>query len=257
MHAWNASAVVMKSRIMDDFSEAEKWQAIASGHAALKLSSEPGNDGTALRLDFDFKEGGGFVVARKEFASRLPEAFSFSFRIRGEAPRNNLEFKLTDPGGRNVWRWQDDAFDFQPEGHRLRLKSSDIRFAWGPAGGGTLRQLGAIEFAISAGPGGKGTVWIEDFRFDDCTCRKAPAVTASSSADGCRHELVLNRNAAKGWRSRPRDSKPWLQMDFHQTREYGGLVIEWERIPRKRSFVVRASNDGRRWRPVYRARRAD
>jgi hypothetical protein len=246
----------MKSRIIDDFSEVDNWQAIASGQAALKLSSEPGNDGAALQLDFDFKEGGGFVVARKEFGFRLPEAFSFSFRIRGEAPRNNLEFKLTDPGGRNVWRWQEDAFDFQPGGRRLLLKSSDIRFAWGPAGGGTLRKLGAIEFAIRAGPGGKGTVWIEDFKFDDCTCRKAPAVTASSSADGCRPELVLNRNAAKGWRSSSRDSKPWLQMDFHQTREYGGLVIEWEKTSRRRSFVVRASVDGRRWRPVHRARRA-
>ena len=247
----------IKDRIVDDFSEAASWLAVASGQAELKLTSEPGTNGPALRLDFDFKGGGGFIGARKEFALRLPEAYAFSFRVRGAAPKNKFEFKLADPSGKNVWRWQEEAFDFRRESRTLFLKSSEIEFAWGPAGGGTLRKLGPVEFIISAGPGGKGTVWLEDFRFVNRTSRKAPAVTASSGAKGCQPECVLSRKAAGGWRSAPRDLKPWLQLDFHQAREYGGLVIEWEPRPAKRAFAVQASDDGRKWRVIHRSRCAE
>ena len=146
----------MTDKIVDDFTDAASWMPVASGHAVMNISRESGEHGSALRLDFDFKGGGGFVVARKEFDMRLPEAYTFSFRVRGDAPKNKLEFKLADPSGKNVWRWQEEAFVFRSKARELRLKSSQIEFAWGPAGGGTLRRLGAVEFVLSAGPGGKG-----------------------------------------------------------------------------------------------------
>ena len=62
----------MKSHVVDDFSEAASWLPVASGEAYLKITSERGAEGMALRMDFDFKGGGGFVVARKEFGLRLP-----------------------------------------------------------------------------------------------------------------------------------------------------------------------------------------
>ena len=141
----------IKDGIVDDFSEAASWLAVASGQAKLKLTSEPGTNGRALRLDFDFKGGGGFVGARKDFALRLPEAYAFSFRVRGAAPRNKLEFKLADPGGRNVWRWQEDAFDFRSEPRALFLKSSEIEFAWGPAGAAPCASWGRSNSSSAPG----------------------------------------------------------------------------------------------------------
>ena len=93
-----------KTQVVDDFAVAESWQPIASGQAEVKINRETTPSGYALRMDFDFKGSGGFVVARKEFNMRLPEAFAFSFRVRGAAPDNKLEFKLVDPSGHNVWR---------------------------------------------------------------------------------------------------------------------------------------------------------
>lgn len=247
----------MKDQVIDDFSDAGSWLPVASGQAELKITSEPCGDGHALRLDFDFKGGGGFVVARKEFSLALPEAYAFSFGVRGSAPKNKLEFKLADPSGKNVWRWQEENFDFPRKARAISLRSSQIDFAWGPAGGGTLRKLGAVEFVISAGPGGKGTVWLEDFHFENRTSRKAPLVTASSSAKGTNPNAVLKKSLSSGWRSASTDKRPWLQFDFHQAREYGGLIIDWDARPATRSFKVQASDDGSKWRVLQQQRRAE
>jgi hypothetical protein len=247
----------MKHRAFDDFSDAASWLAFASGQAQLSISSEPGAQGRAMRLDFDFKGGGGFIGIRKEFKVRLPEAYAFSFRVRGTAPKNKLEFKLADPSNKNVWRWQQEAFDFQARSSEILLKSSQMEFAWGPAGGGTLHQLGAVEFVISAGPGGKGAVWLEDFRFINRTSRKAPFVSASSTAPGFSAESLLKKSPLSGWRNAARDAKPWLELDFHQPREYGGLIIEWLPRPECRAFAIEASDDGKQWRELHRSKQAE
>ena len=88
-------------------------------------------------------------------------------RVRGAAPANKFEIKFVDPSGRNVWWWHRDAFDFPADWQQLRIRSSEVAFAWGPAGGGTMRELGALEIAIAAGPGGRGTVSVCDLRFED------------------------------------------------------------------------------------------
>src|SRR3989442_790635 len=118
---------------------------VASGEAQLTVAAEPGG---SMRLDFDFKGGGGLVVARRVLHMDVPDSYAFRFRVRGSAPANKFEFKLADPSGKNVWRWQQEAFEFPAEWHDLLLRSRDIEFAWGPAGGGSPRALGAIEFVI-------------------------------------------------------------------------------------------------------------
>ena len=91
---------------LDDFADLSGWTAIASGQARLAISPERGRQGGAMRLDFDFQGGGGFVVARKPFDLTLPESYAFSFDIRGQGPSNILEFKLVDASNQNVWRWR-------------------------------------------------------------------------------------------------------------------------------------------------------
>src|SRR5512144_2258221 len=86
----------MSNELLDSFEDISGWSAIASGQSRLDIFQEPGSRGNALRLDFDFHGGGGFVVARKLFALTLPESYSFRFYIRGIAPSNIFEFKLVD-----------------------------------------------------------------------------------------------------------------------------------------------------------------
>ena len=218
----------MKREILDQFHDVSGWGAVASGQAELHISQDRGPDGAAMRLDFDFKGGGGFVVARRLLSVPLPDAYAFSFKLRGAAPRNKFEFKLVDPTGKNVWRYQQEAFDFTSDWQPLVIRSSQIEFAWGPAGGGRMTAVGAIEFVITAGPGGKGTVWIGDLQFEDRSFASQPVVTASSAASGNEPCYAVDRQRESSWRSTASAAPQWLLIDLEEEHEYGGLIIEWD-----------------------------
>ncbi len=245
----------MPNELLDSFEEISSWNAIASGQARLDISQDRGPRGNALRLDFDFHGGGGFVVARKLFALTLPESYSFSFHIRGIAPSNIFEFKLVDALNQNVWRYRQDAFDFPADWRLVEIKSNQIEFAWGPLGGGPATQVAAIELVIAAGPGGQGTVWIEELRFEDTSYRLTPQVQVSSARPGYEPGHVFDLSTVTGWRSDSAAAQ-WLLIDFQQEREYGGLVIHWEKGWRARAFAVQISSDGAQWQTVYSTRQA-
>jgi hypothetical protein len=247
----------MRSELLDDFRDDAGWIAVASGRAELGLSREPSPSGRALRLDFDFKGGGGFVVARRPLARSMPESWALRLRVRGAAPANKLEIKFADPSNRNVWWWHRDAFEFPAEWRGLRIRSAEVAFAWGPAGGGPLRELGALEIAIAAGPGGRGTVWFEDLRLEDLSLREPPRVRASSAAAGHPPEHALDAAPGTSWRSEPGAAPQWLALDFGSLHEYGGLVIDWVPGGEPRAFEVQAGDDGEAWRTLWSARQAE
>src|SRR5690606_28545257 len=223
--SWSSSSAeaAVAGEPLDDLRDASAWRAIASGRAELALARDDGPGGGALRLDFDFRGGGGFVVARRELARALPAAWALSLRVRGAAPANRLEIKLADPSGRNVWWWHRDAFAPPADWQALRLRSSEFAFAWGPAGGGAIPALGALEVAVVAPPGGRGTLAIADLRLEDLSLAAPPRVTASS---GAAPERVLDA-AGEGWRSAPAPGPQWLALDFDREHEVGGLVVDW------------------------------
>jgi len=227
-----------------------EWQPIVSGDAELRLSSVAEGNVPALRLEFDFKGGGGFVVARRAVRRDMPEDYAVSFRLRGEGAANALELKLVDAGGQNVWRHVQKKLPPPPRWKRITIESQDIDFAWGPQGSGRMSSLGSLEFAIVAGEGGKGSLWISDLRIENRTPTEAPTITASSAlADFTAPAALLE----SGWKPRPDDAHPWIAIDSIKPRLIGGLIIDWlERAP-ARGFRVSASLNGRRWKTVYHA----
>jgi hypothetical protein len=248
---------VRKSKILDNFEDLSGWTAFASGQAQLAISQEEDRNGKAMRLDFDFHGGGGFVVARKEFHVEIPESYSFSFHIRGEAPKNIFEFKLVDESNRNVWRYREEAFDFPAERRPLRIRNSQIEFAWGPQGGGVPLSAAAVEFVIAAGTGGKGVVWIDTFCFQDDTYRSTPLVRASSAQPGHDPQNIFHPSDLSSWRSGVSSNPEWLLIDFQEERELGGLVIHWDNEFRSRQFDVQVSTDGHAWNKAYSTTQGD
>jgi hypothetical protein len=241
----------MDERTLDNFEDLSTWKAITSGAAQLRVSRDQGLKAGAMRLDFDFRGAGGFVVARKAFALELPESYSFGFNIRGTAPANIFEFKLVDDTNQNVWRYRVEAFEF-PEGWQpLTIRSTQIVFAWGPLGGGPPINLAAVELVIAAGPGGRGTVCFENFWFRDDTYRLTPVVAASSALPGHEPQKALTAAKTSSWQSEATDEPQWLLIDFQQEREYGGLVVHWEKRLQAKQFDVQVSADGQEWNTAY------
>jgi hypothetical protein len=247
----------MRIRTLDDFSDLSGWLPVASGQAQLRIqpdaAPDPSGPGGAMRLEFDFQGGGGFVVARKEVRLDLPESYAFVLAVRADAPANAFEFKLVDPSGANVWRLRDESFDFRTGWRTLRIPGSAIGFGWGPAGGGSARELGAIEIAVAAGPGGQGTLWVADLRLEDRTPSAPLRARASGARPGQAADCALDGQPDTCWS--PDRLPAWLELDFREERDYGGLVLRWS-SPRPRGFQVLAGDDGETWRRLYSAPRS-
>ena len=218
-----AAPLAAETRTLDDFSTIAGWTATPSDGVGLDLKEDQGT----LRLDFDFHGGAGYAVAHKAFDLTLTPNWRIAFRIRGDAPVNNLEFKLIDPSGQNVWWINRRDFQFPRDWKELRSKKRQIEFAWGPAGGGDMKQVAAIEIAVTAGTGGKGSVWIDDLTFTELPPEhpydRTPVVTTAA------------------------DASTW---DFLEPREYGGLVIDWEPGADASRYTVEISDDGQAWTAV-------
>jgi hypothetical protein len=230
-----------------------EWQPIVSGNAELKLSVVPAGGRSALRMDFDFKGGGGFVVARRAFSSSMPEEYAVTFRMRGRGPVNHLELKLVDATGQNVWRHVQKDLQLPLRWKRMRIDSRDIDFAWGPSSGGRLAMLGSMEFAIVAGEGGKGSVCICDVEIENCTPTEAPQASASSALPDFEASAAL---LGTGWKPRRDDPAPWIAIDSVEPRAIGGLIIDWLEGAPAGGFRIRASNSGVRWKTLYVAEHA-
>lgn len=237
----------MTDEMLDGFEDLSIWTAIVSAQTQLSISSARGRRGGAMRLAFDFHGGGGFVVARRAFERSLPEDYLFSFDVRGQGPANILEFKLVDASNQNVWRWRRETFELPQDWQTIRIKSSEIPFAWGPLGGGPAQDIAALELVVAAGPGGQGEVLIGNLRFEDTSYYLTPRVTASSALPDCAPQQLCDPSPATCWRSAPTSEPQHVIIDFEREREYGGLTIRWHPKLRPRAFDLLLSRDGKDW----------
>ncbi len=215
-------AAFAQPRPLDTFEDVSPWTTAPSDGVLLKVSKDDG----ALRLDFNFQGGAGYAVARRPLSLDLPANWEITFRLRAEAPVNNLEFKLIDPTGENVWWVNRRNFEFPRDWRLIRIKKRQLEFAWGPIGGGEMKKAASLETAITAGTGGKGTVWIDDLTFTEL-----PPT----------HPYDRTPAAISG--------PDWFGLDFLESREYGGLVIDWEPGALV-SYAVEISDDGKSWTAV-------
>ncbi len=241
--------------MLDDFEDLAGWTTTASEGARVWITREPGRTGAGMHVGFDLAGGGGWVIVRKSFSLPLPENYAFTFQLRGDARPNNFEFKLLDARGRDVWWRNQRDFAFPHDWQQVVIRKSRITHAWG-AGRGELKQVGSIEFAVSAGEGGSGSLWIDDLTFEPREPAGhdgvTPSVTASTSLSGSEPSFMLDQDPATRWRSEPVPPAQWVVVDLQKNREYGGLVIDWDADDYATMFEVQVSNDGTQWTSVYR-----
>lgn len=244
--------------LLDGFEEPALWQAAPADGVALSLSAAPGRTGRALRFDFDFQGHAGYAIARRQLPLDLPENYEFSFWLKARAPVNTLEFKLVDASGENVWWHTRHDFHFPSDWQRVRIKRRQIAFAWGPAGGGELRRLAALEIVVTASTGGEGTLWLDDLTLRALPAEDArppqPRFSASSSAQGDGPERMGDGDSKTGWHSQEGDDRQTVDIDLGGEREYGGLVVEWDGEDYAADYDVETADEGGDWKAVFQVR---
>lgn len=254
--------------VVDAFDSVAQWTAVPADGVEISIHPDSGIHGRSMRLDFDFHGHGGYVVVKRAVRLTLPANYELSFAIRGAAPINTLELKLIDSTGENVWWSNMRDFVFPTEWGSVTRKKRHISFAWGPRGGGEIERVFGIEFAITAGSGGKGSVWIDDFTLTALDAPTpyvlTPVVTASAHVPGHEPARALDGNDTTVWRAPGVSSgadRTSLKIDFLKRREFGGLVIDWEAGSRPNSYSIRAStgemvDGGETWTSLHTVRRA-
>ena len=244
---------VSADTVLDDFDDPSEWTASASDGARVTVESDAGHTGPAMRIDFDLGAG-GYVRVRKEFSLTLPANYAFKFEVRGTAAPNNLEFKLVDRSGQNVWWYIQRKFTFPTDWHTVIVKQQRLEHAWGPDHGAPT-HVAHIEFAVSAGTGGRGSVWIDDLRLEPRAAVDGlewpPPITASSAVADHAPERLVDNDPQTSWRSAPQPAEQWVLIDFLKLQEYGGLVIDWDPDDYATAYTVQASDDGEHWTWLY------
>ena len=262
--------------VLDSFDSVTQWTATPADGVEISVHPDSnGVHGKAMRVDFDFHGHGGYGVIHRALNLTLPANYEFSFAVKGDAPTNTLEFKLIDATGENVWWSNNQNFVFPKDWKTITRKKRQISFAWGPTNDRELKRFAAIELAITAGSGGKGSIWLDDLAvtpLDPTTPYTwTPRVTASSQAQRYEVNRLIDTSLTTSWRSVPArgtssasgatrvssaSGVDTINIDFLKRREFGGMVIGWEPGRRANSYEVQASKDGQSWETLYTVNRS-
>lgn len=251
------SMISAQIKTLDEFETITGWEFIKSDAVNLNLTIEKGLTGNAIRFDYDFTKGTGYGGIQKWFPIDLPDNYEFTFWIKSESPSNNFEVKFIDSSGDNVWWVNNRNYSFPDSWKKIRIKKRHIEFAWGPTSDHHLKRVDRIEITIASFVGGKGTVWIDDLKFEplppEVQSFPLPIIAASSAVRNHSPKLMTDDLAETYWKSR-KVKNQHVVIDFITRREFGGLHINWLKNCFATSFDIQISEDGKNWENLYSVR---
>ncbi len=256
MALWMAPWIVMAQepvRVLDGFESTSPWQVVTSDQVSGKLRLVDGAQGKAVCLDYDFNGVSGYAGLQRELPIDYPANYAFSFRLRGDSPANDLQFKLVDDSGDNVWWVNRPRYAFPEDWTQVVYKQRHISRAWGPAPDPTLRRSRRIEFTLYNSVGGKGTVCFDQLTFQPLPPPDDSPLTGTATAsvqtpDGPATAAV-DADGRSAWRATLQPSRPaQFVLDLGKAREFGGLILRWLPQQHASDYRIELSDDREHWR---------
>jgi len=240
-----------EARVIDDFTRPSVWKAEGTDDIGTQLRVTDGKNGKAICLDFDFNGVSGAAVLKRALPMEWPDNFALSFDVRGAMPANDLQVKLADASGDNVWWYRQEAFQPAGDWQTVEFRRNQVEFAWGPSKDRTLHRTAALEFTVYPGKGGRGELCLSNLRLRPLPAEPAkapkPHAQASSTLEGYAVQRMLEGQGE--WRSDPSATgEQSIALDLGLSREFGGLLLHW--LPGKQAsrYDVELSDDNTHWR---------
>ncbi len=241
-------------KVLDEFESTEGWNYIKSDGVILSIENDKGTNKNSIKFEYDFTNGTGYGGIQKLFPIDLPENFEFSFNLKAESPANNFEIKFIDSSGNNVWWVNNRNYDFPEEWKKIKIKKRHIGFAWGPTEDQSLKRIDRIEFTVASFVGGKGTIWIDELKFEplrpETNIYPIPFITAKSQSFDLIPDNIIDKSTQTYWESVGVINQS-VTIDFLTKREFGGLKIDWLKNHFAEEYEILFSEDGKNWQKVY------
>jgi hypothetical protein len=168
------------SQTLDDFSQPNVWQGLATDDISATLRPTSGPHGKAICLDFNFNGVSGGPSLHRSLPITFPENYALSFDVRGTMPPNDLQLKLIDASGDNVWWYRREHFQPTNAWQTITANKREIESAWGPAKDRTLHRTQTLEFTLYAGQGGSGEFCVSNLRLTPLPPAPADAAAPAS-----------------------------------------------------------------------------
>ena len=239
---------------LDDFETISGWKDFKADAVDINISQDEGLSGNCIKFTYDFTKGTGYGGIQKFFPLDLPENFEFTFYLKSESPSNNFEIKFLDSTGQNVWWVNNRNYDFPKDWKKIKIKKRHIHFVWGPTSDQSLKRIDRIEFTIASVVGGKGTVWIDELKFEELPDENQPlpqpTFFATSELDEHPIDFISDNNPDTYWQSINKYDQ-FVEIDFHQIREFGGVIIKWLEEKHATDFNLWSSLDRENWEEIY------
>jgi hypothetical protein len=244
-----------KPRILDDFSSSSTWRVVTSNQVTATLRQIEGTQGKALCLDYDYHGVSGYAGIQRVLPLEYPQNYRFDFQLRGDSPANDLQFKITDASGDNVWWVNSPKYAFPKEWTPVRYKQRHIGKAWGPGADPVLRKSAKLEYTIYNNAGGKGSVCFDELTFTALPAENPSPLTVMAEASVANGAGIaanaVDGNPQTAWYADfAADADPQLTLDLGKVREFGGLKLVWKPEEYASSYLVQLSDDGNRWRDL-------
>ena len=252
-YATSAFAAQDSVRVLDGFDDPTIWRVVTSNQVSGALRVVDGVDGKAMCLDYDFNGVSGHAGIQRDLPMAYPANYQFGFQLRGDSPRNDLQFKVIDASGDNVWWVNRPKYEYPTAWTPVRYKQRHIDKAWGPDPDRTLRTSAKLEFTVYNNAGGKGSVCFDQLTFQPLPVDDGTPLTGRASASVAfpagAAALAIDGKADTAWSADLHGEKdPQLTLDLGKLREFGGLVLRWKPEQHASDYLVQLSDDGVRWR---------
>ncbi|MDL5366402.1 discoidin domain-containing protein [Xanthomonas sp. NCPPB 2654] len=239
---------------LDGFNNLDNWQIVVSNQVTAStrlVQAASGGRAKAICLDYDFNGVSGYAGIRRALPVEYPDNYQLSFQLRGDSPSNDLQFKLVDASGDNVWWVNRPRYDFPKQWTTLAFKKRQIDKAWGPSPDKELKRSAQIEFTIYNQVGGKGTVCFDQLALTPLPPQDTSPLAVKVSADTAPalEQRIADGKADTVWYSGNAKTQT-VMLDLGKVREFGGAKLQWAPGVYASRYRLQGSADGRSWREL-------